>query len=81
MAVNIGNIALLRLAGDEGLLPREVADACAAAYRGYRARQHGLRLQSEADEPPPARVHSNEYAEARAAVQAAWRFVFGQGQV
>ncbi|MFN5802432.1 MAG: hypothetical protein ACK44V_06250, partial [Burkholderiales bacterium] len=61
---------------DEGLLPREVAYASALAYRAYRARQHGLRLQSEADEPPPARVQSNEFVEARAAVQAAWRFVF-----
>ncbi|MFN6183026.1 MAG: bifunctional glutamine synthetase adenylyltransferase/deadenyltransferase, partial [Burkholderiales bacterium] len=76
LADNIGNIALLRLAGEQGLLPREVAYACAAAYRAYRARQHGLRLQSEADEPPPARVQSSEFVEARAAVQAAWRFVF-----
>jgi len=76
LAANTGTIALLRLAGDEGLLPREVAYASALAYRAYRARQHGLRLQSEADEPPPARVQSNEFVEARAAVQAAWRFVF-----
>jgi glutamate-ammonia-ligase adenylyltransferase len=76
LAANSGNIALLRLAGDEGLLPQSVAYACADAYRAYRARQHGLRLQSEAEEPPPARVEGSEFIDERAAVQAAWRRIF-----
>lgn len=77
LADNTGNIALLRLAGDRGLIPRATAYACADAYRRYRARQHSLRLQSEADEPPPARVPHDEFKLDIEAVQTAWHLVFG----
>jgi glutamate-ammonia-ligase adenylyltransferase len=41
---NLGNIALLRIAGEVGLIQIEVAQAVGDAYRLLRARQHRLRL-------------------------------------
>ncbi len=41
---NLGNIALLRIAGEAGLIQIEVAQAVGDAYRLLRARQHRLRL-------------------------------------
>jgi glutamine synthetase adenylyltransferase len=41
---NLGNIALLRMAGELGLIPAELAGAVADAYRTYRGVQHRLRL-------------------------------------
>ena len=41
---NAGNIALLRLAAQLGLVSRESAEAVGDAYRDYRRRQHWLRL-------------------------------------
>jgi glutamate-ammonia-ligase adenylyltransferase len=56
---NLGNIALLRIAGEIGLIPAELAGRVGDAYRGYRRLQHGLRL----NQAPHARVE-------RAAVEA-----------
>jgi glutamate-ammonia-ligase adenylyltransferase len=44
---NLGNIALLGLAGELGLIPLELAVDVAQAYRIYRQHQHRLRLQGE----------------------------------
>jgi glutamate-ammonia-ligase adenylyltransferase len=41
---NLGNIALLRMAADFGLIPPEVAEGCRNAYRDFRRLQHALRL-------------------------------------
>src|SRR5262249_36112511 len=41
---NAGNIALLKLAGQLGLVPAELAESVGDAYRDYRKRQHWLRL-------------------------------------
>jgi len=41
---NAGNIALLRIAADLGLIPLESAVAVGDVYRDYRRRQHLLRL-------------------------------------
>jgi glutamate-ammonia-ligase adenylyltransferase len=41
---NLGNIALLGIAGELGLLPSELAARCQDAYREFRRLQHGLRL-------------------------------------
>lgn len=69
---NLGNIALLGIAADLGLIGREVAARCQAAYRDFRRMQHGLRLQGEkfARVPPEqARAHAD-------AVQELWKAVF-----
>lgn len=41
---NKGNIALLKKAGELGLIPAELANYVADAYRQLRAKQHALRL-------------------------------------
>ncbi|MGD9870779.1 MAG: bifunctional [glutamate--ammonia ligase]-adenylyl-L-tyrosine phosphorylase/[glutamate--ammonia-ligase] adenylyltransferase [Thauera sp.] len=69
---NLGNIALLRIAGELGLIPAELAAACADSYRELRRLQHRQRLNDR-----PSRVAPEEAERARAPVIALWRTVFG----
>ena len=68
---NLGNLALLHIAGDAGLVDMALADGAATAYREYRRRQHALRLNGH----PAAIVEAADVAAHRAAVQALWRAV------
>ena len=70
---NIGNIALLALGAELGLVPAPVATAAADAYREYRRLQHQIRLQGAA----VARVTPAHQAARRAAVAELWSRVFG----
>jgi glutamate-ammonia-ligase adenylyltransferase len=70
---NAGNIALLRMAGELGLVPPAVAAAAADAYREYRRAQHQIRLTGAAE----ARVDPAGETAHRAAVGALWQAVFG----
>ena len=70
---NAGNIALLRLAAQLGLIPRESAEAVADAYRDYRKRQHWLRLNGA----KYARVPAAEVQDRIEATKALWSGVFG----
>jgi glutamate-ammonia-ligase adenylyltransferase len=70
---NAGNIALLSIAADAGLLPRPLALETADAYRQYRRLQHQVRLTGAAH----ARVDAVPQSGRRAAVDALWRQVFG----
>jgi glutamate-ammonia-ligase adenylyltransferase len=70
---NKGNIALVQRAGDLGLVPAGLARASADAYREYRRRQHQVRLTGARQ----ARVEPAPYGDARAAVAALWRTLFG----
>jgi glutamate-ammonia-ligase adenylyltransferase len=72
---NAGNIALVRMAGELGLVPAALAQEVADAYRAYRRQQHAVRLTGAAQ----ARVDAQPHAERRAAVDALWRHVFGTG--
>lgn len=45
---NLGNIALLNIAGELGLVAADMAKDVADAYRVFRKKQHALRLQGEA---------------------------------
>jgi glutamate-ammonia-ligase adenylyltransferase len=65
---NLGNIALLRLAGEAGLIPAELGLRCGDAYRAYRKRQHELRLANA----EYARVPREEFGAEIAAVKALW---------
>ncbi len=47
LTANVGNIALLRLCGELGLIELELAAAVAAAYRAMRKLQHQVRLQGQ----------------------------------
>lgn len=56
---NLGNIALLRLAGAAGLTDTGLAARCGDAYRSYRKHQHALRLNNaEFARVPPALVET-----------------------
>lgn len=71
---NAGNIALVGIAGELGLVPRALAQQVADAYRDYRRLQHALRLQGARH----ARVDPEPFAVARDAVLAIWLQVFGE---
>ena len=70
---NLGNIALLRLAGEVGLIPANLALACGDAYRTYRKHQHALRLNNV----EYARVPREEVAGEIGAVGQLWESVAG----
>ena len=70
---NFGNIALLRLSAEAGLIEAELAQAVADAYRRYRKLQHQLRL----DDAEYARIAPAEAAGERAAVARLWQAVLG----
>jgi glutamate-ammonia-ligase adenylyltransferase len=72
---NIGNIALLHLAGQLGLIPSELGAAVANAYRELRRQQHRLRLGGAAS----ARLdlaQAPAMAQAQRDVCALWSEVF-----
>ncbi|WP_115952830.1 bifunctional [glutamate--ammonia ligase]-adenylyl-L-tyrosine phosphorylase/[glutamate--ammonia-ligase] adenylyltransferase [Cupriavidus plantarum] len=72
---NAGNIALLRIAGELGLIDTTLAGEVGDAYRLFRARQHQLRLDGHAQ----ARVPPASVANETARVRALWTAVFGDG--
>jgi glutamate-ammonia-ligase adenylyltransferase len=47
LTANVGNIALLRMAGELGLVDAGLAEAVADAYRAMRRLQHQVRLQGQ----------------------------------
>lgn len=70
---NLGNIALLGLAARAGLIPADLAQQVADAYRVLRRRQHALRLQGA----EKARVPSDQLLGERAVVRRLWELVIG----
>ncbi|HUH87333.1 MAG TPA: bifunctional [glutamate--ammonia ligase]-adenylyl-L-tyrosine phosphorylase/[glutamate--ammonia-ligase] adenylyltransferase [Pusillimonas sp.] len=70
---NLGNIALLGLAGQQGLIPVQLATEAADAYRVYRRMQHALRLQGA----EKARVSPDLLAAERACVRLLWDTAIG----
>ena len=72
---NKGNIALLKMAADAGLIPGDLAETVRNAYRDYRRMQHGLRLNGT-----KARVAPEEVGDRVTAVRELWRQVFDGGQ-
>ena len=72
---NLGNIALLRIAGEAGLIQASMAQDVGDAYRLLRARQHRLRL----DGAEKTRVDLGlepQLVEAREVVLALWQEIF-----
>ncbi len=69
---NLGNIALLRMAAELGLIPHDLADSVRDAYREFRQLQHGLRLNGA----QYARIAPGEAAASRKATLALWQRLF-----
>ena len=84
---NIGNIALLKLAGELTLIPKDIAEKARSAYREFRRIQHRQRLNGDADMAGNApsdgqtqkftRVESSHTTDDRMAVLMLWEEVFG----
>ncbi|HET7199221.1 MAG TPA: bifunctional [glutamate--ammonia ligase]-adenylyl-L-tyrosine phosphorylase/[glutamate--ammonia-ligase] adenylyltransferase [Burkholderiales bacterium] len=70
---NAGNIALLGLAAQVGLIRGDRAEAAADAYRDFRKRQHWLRLNGAKYARVPAREVENRIE----ATRSLWRSAFG----
>jgi glutamate-ammonia-ligase adenylyltransferase len=73
---NIGNLALLKLAGGLNLIPASLASAVHQSYREFRRMQHALRLQGE----QYARVPKERVSELVGPVIELWGKVFGAGE-
>ncbi len=70
---NLGNIGLLRIAAELGLIDPQQAEAAGNAYREYRRLQHAKRLSAT-----PNAYIPREYVEKHiAAVDRLWKAVFG----
>lgn len=69
---NLGNIALLRMAAELGLIDAGQAEAAGNAYREYRRLQHAKRLSSNPKTPIPR----DEVEPHITAVRALWEAVF-----
>jgi glutamate-ammonia-ligase adenylyltransferase len=73
LTADIGNIALLKLAGDLKLIDRELSQRVAGAYRVFRKLQHQIRLQGE----ERARVKVQRVMAEVADVTRLWSEIFG----
>lgn len=69
---NLGNIALLRIAAELGLIDTASANEVANAYREYRRRQHAERLSGASS----ARVDPAVFENERQSVRKLWKEVF-----
>lgn len=72
---NLGNIALLQIAGEIGLIASEAAQSVGDAYRLLRARQHRLRLDG-AEKTRVDLDQEPEFIAARDAVRSLWLEIF-----
>jgi [glutamine synthetase] adenylyltransferase / [glutamine synthetase]-adenylyl-L-tyrosine phosphorylase len=72
---NLGNIALLGMAAELGLIPAAVAERCQNAYREFRRLQHALRLNGA----QYARVPPEQVAAHAEAVRELWRLTASRG--
>ncbi len=70
---NLGNIALLGIAGELALIPSALGAAATDAYREFRRLQHQVRLTGA----PHARVEPAPQEGRRGAVSALWARLFG----
>jgi glutamate-ammonia-ligase adenylyltransferase len=73
LTADIGNIALLKLCGELGLIDQDLAGRVADAYRRFRKLQHQVRLQGE----ERARVTEEKVAAEAESVRELWRRMFG----
>jgi glutamate-ammonia-ligase adenylyltransferase len=72
---NLGNIALLRIAGEAGLIQTSMAQWVGDAYRLLRARQHRLRLDG-AEKTRVDLSFEPQLVQAREVVLALWQEIF-----
>jgi glutamate-ammonia-ligase adenylyltransferase len=71
---NLGNITLLRIASELGLIPQDLAQDSADAYRNLRRQQHALRLQGA----EKARLPRDQLVKERETIRKLWQYVLEQ---
>lgn len=71
---NLGNIALLGIAAELGLIPQALADPVRTSYRAYRRQQHAFRLEGISG----ARVERAACTQQIESVTRLWSYVFDQ---
>ena len=71
---NLGNIALLGIAGKLGLIPPSLVAPAQEAYREFRRLQHNFRLNGNRH----TRVDRDAYEQQIASIKAMWNAVFGE---
>ena len=71
---NLGNIALLGIAAELGLIPQTLTDPVRNIYREFRRMQHAFRLNGISG----ARVDRDAHIQRIETVKALWVFVFSQ---
>ncbi len=69
---NRGNIKILNLCGEYGLIPSALAESVGEAYIALRSKQHAMRLQGEEDAKEPEAAMANIVN----TVRALWKVVF-----
>ncbi|MFZ6772771.1 bifunctional [glutamate--ammonia ligase]-adenylyl-L-tyrosine phosphorylase/[glutamate--ammonia-ligase] adenylyltransferase [Undibacterium sp. SXout7W] len=74
LTANIGNIALLKLCGELGLIDAELAQQTAIAYRRFRKLQHNIRLHGE----DRARVEADSVAKESDFTKRLWASLFSR---
>ncbi len=72
LTANIGNIALLKLGGELGLIDAGLAGRTSIAYRWFRKLQHSIRLQGE----DRARIAHEKIEKEAAATVSLWQALF-----
>lgn len=72
MTADIGNIALLQMAGRLGLVDAAIGNAVADVYRQFRKLQHQIRMRGD----DRARIAPASVAEIRGPVLALWKSIF-----
>lgn len=74
LTADIGNIALLKLCGELGLIDAALAGDVADAYRAFRKMQHQIRLQGS----ERARVEIDRVAQQKERVMQLWAAILGE---
>lgn len=69
---NLGNIALLKMSAEHGLVPMDLAEKARSAYREYRRLQHALRLNGA----QYARVPRDQVSAEMSSVLELWKTLF-----
>ncbi|MGC2049814.1 MAG: bifunctional [glutamate--ammonia ligase]-adenylyl-L-tyrosine phosphorylase/[glutamate--ammonia-ligase] adenylyltransferase [Gallionella sp.] len=72
LTANIGNLALLKLAGELKLVPVDIADQTGMIYRTLRQIQHRMRLNNQS----PCRIEHGEIE--TGACKELWELLFGE---
>jgi len=73
LTANVGNIALLRIGGELGLIDAQLGNAVGDAYRAMRKLQHQLRLQGQDN----ARLDPTQVEQHSVQVVRLWDAMFG----